>query len=537
MTSEMKRVNTLYRVSTTKQVDVIKDDIPMQRIACREFAERNGWVVTHEFEEKGISGSKVSAEKRDAIQDLKECALRQEFDILLVFMFDRLGRIDSETPFVLEWFTTHGIEVWSVNEGQQRMETHADRLMNFIRFWLAAGESEKTSIRVKTRLRQMTSEGIYTGGSIMYGYQLVYKGRKNKKGQDMRDLAIHPEEMEVVKRLFRLTIMEGYGTHQLAKMLNDEGLRTHNGAKFQSKGIYRILTNIIYTGYILSGGVCSERQEDLQSVSDEDFLRVQEIFKDRAIKDAEKRTIALTNRGKALLSGNVFCMHCGCRMATSRSIEVYEDAEGNTHDYGHIRYICYHRSRRLNDCDGATTYNADKIDAAVMVVIRNIFSRIGGCPQEEQIQSAYKKRMEENHLLQKRLDLSLKKDYQQLEVLRDEIGKALLGDSIYSSDDLQTAIQRLKDRISQSETKLAELQAEDAEKKAISDSIVPAYRQFKSWAEEFEEAPLNVKKMIVGQLFDRVEVGKGYQIRLVMNMTYRQFCENWNGDEWVIDAA
>ena len=57
----MKRVANLYRVSTKKQVDLVKDDIPMQRIACREFAERQGWTVVIEKEEKGISGFKVSA--------------------------------------------------------------------------------------------------------------------------------------------------------------------------------------------------------------------------------------------------------------------------------------------------------------------------------------------------------------------------------------------------------------------------------------------------------------------------------------------
>ncbi|MBR3998233.1 MAG: recombinase family protein, partial [Clostridia bacterium] len=94
----MKRVYTLYRVSTAKQVDVTKDDIPMQRIACHEFADhQQGWEILREFEEKGISGFKVSAEKRDAIQDLKEAALAREFDVLLVFMFDRLGRIENET--------------------------------------------------------------------------------------------------------------------------------------------------------------------------------------------------------------------------------------------------------------------------------------------------------------------------------------------------------------------------------------------------------------------------------------------------------
>lgn len=71
----MKRVYALYRVSTVKQVDRMtsghsKDDIPMQKIACHEFAKRqNEWEIIKEFEEKGVSGFKVSAEKRDAIQD------------------------------------------------------------------------------------------------------------------------------------------------------------------------------------------------------------------------------------------------------------------------------------------------------------------------------------------------------------------------------------------------------------------------------------------------------------------------------------
>ena len=103
----MKRVYCLYRVSTKKQVSkvmdygIVKDDIPMQKQACRAFADSHGWIIVKEFEEKGVSGFKVSAKNRDAIQDLKEAALREEFNILLVFMFDRIGRIDDETPFVV----------------------------------------------------------------------------------------------------------------------------------------------------------------------------------------------------------------------------------------------------------------------------------------------------------------------------------------------------------------------------------------------------------------------------------------------------
>ena len=95
-----KRVYTLYRVSTIGQVE--KDDIPMQKEACHEFAERQGWEIVKEFSEKGVSGFKKSAKDRDQLQLLQQAAAAGEFDVLLVFMFDRLGRRDDETPFIVE---------------------------------------------------------------------------------------------------------------------------------------------------------------------------------------------------------------------------------------------------------------------------------------------------------------------------------------------------------------------------------------------------------------------------------------------------
>lgn len=524
----MKRVYTLYRVSTTRQVDVVKDDIPMQRIACHEFADRfPDWEIIQEFEEKGISGYKVSASKRDAIIDLREAAERKEFDVLLVFMFDRLGRKEDETPFVLQWFVEQGIEMWSVNEGQQKLESHGDKLMNFIRFWQASGESEKTSIRVKTRLQQMTEEGLYTGGNYPHGYQLVSSGRKNKKGHEMRDLAIDPVEAEVVRRIFRMTVYEGYGSHQLADMLNGEGHRTHGGALFQCNNILRILKNPIYIGHLKNGAVQSERIESLQIVPDDQFEMAQKILAERARRSDDKRTIAMRNQGRALLSGNIFCGHCGCRLATSRYRETRRQKDGTVSEIEYGRYVCYHKSRGLNDCDGATTYKADKIDKAVIEMMRDIFSKISGCPEEEKIKSAYNKMMAANHTMQQKLEQDLQKKRKQLETLREEIAKVLEGESIFSQDDLTSSLQKLKTDIADYEEKLTQLKDEDLQKKETANNIIPAYQQFKSWAEEFDDASFEAKKMIAGQLIKRVEVKKGYILNIELNITYQQFLEGW----------
>ena len=135
----MNRVYCLYRVSTVQQLH--KDDIPMQRQACQEFAAARGWKIIKEFYEKGISGFKTPTADRRVLQQIKKDAKQHEFDILLVFMFDRLGRRDSETPFFVEDLSMLGIEIWSAREGQQRFESHADKLINYIRYWQASGES------------------------------------------------------------------------------------------------------------------------------------------------------------------------------------------------------------------------------------------------------------------------------------------------------------------------------------------------------------------------------------------------------------
>jgi len=79
----MKRVICLYRVSTAGQVD--HDDIPMQRLACREYVSfHEDWEIVDEISEMGVSGYKVSTNDRDAIMEIKKRASKRQFDVLLV---------------------------------------------------------------------------------------------------------------------------------------------------------------------------------------------------------------------------------------------------------------------------------------------------------------------------------------------------------------------------------------------------------------------------------------------------------------------
>lgn len=60
------------------------------------------------------------------------------------------------------------------------------------------------------------------------------------------------------------------------------------------------------------------------------------------------------------------------------------------------------------------------------------------------------------------------------------------------------------------------------------ESIKPLYDNFKNWADEFDDSTMEQKKMIIAQLVDRIEVGRDYKVSILFNMTYKQFCDNWN---------
>ena len=502
--SDAPRAGLAYRVSTKGQVD--HDDIPMQKIECRKFCVQHGWRVVVEKSEKGVSGSKVSAQKRDAIQYFKTIAENGEIDILLLYIFDRLGRIESETPFVLEWFVKHGVQVW-----------------NYIRFWQAAGESEKIAERVSTRIRQLNSSGYYSGGTVPYGYRAVHKGRTNKKGLPVKDLEIEPAEATIVQELFGKTAYEGQSSYALADLLNQRGLRTHSGAKFTSNHILRIIRHEGYTGYIITRSVRSQHIPELQIVDAELFKEANKMVSLRCNANAEARKIAQKAENNTLLAGIVYCAHCGARMSGFMHMDRYKLKNGKVVEALKPKYNCFQRAQHLRKCDGQALYLADQVDAIVLNVARELFGSIQRSPRdrmmEEKIRQEYKGKQKQKRTLEKKLQ-----DCEHaLERYENEVLKCLEGQSSFTEEMLARLIAKAENELKIARREYAAAVLAVDNEKEIARKIKECYSRFCGWAEEFEMASLARKRVILSQLFERVEVGRGYEVTVHVNMSYQQF--------------
>lgn len=292
--------------------------------------------------------------------------------------------------------------------------------MNYIRFWQASGESIKTSVRIKTRMQQLTLEGKYNGGPVPYGYKKVKSGEIGKKGQELYKLAIEPEEAEIVSLIFEKTIKEGYGSHRLAELLNKKGLRTHQGCKFQSNTINRILKSKLYCGYLVSGETTSPLVKELQIVDESVFDSVQNIIHQRIAKNAE-RTIPLNTKGKTLLSGNIFCAHCGSHLIVTRYQDKYMRKDGTEYKVDQLKYTCYHKTRKLSNCDGQTSYIAETIDKAVVGVLNDLFKKIKEIPKDKALEKKYKSQIGVCKSKYQKIESEVEKLSNQLRTLKMEI--------------------------------------------------------------------------------------------------------------------
>ncbi len=378
-------------------------------------------------------------------------------------------------------------------------------------------------MRVKTRLGQLVEEGRFTGGAAVFGYRFVKSGIITKKGRELVALEIVPEEAAIVQYIFKKTVEEGYGTWRICNLLNAQGYKTHSGAKLQANTINRMLRNHIYTGHYVRGGKKSTLLENLKIIDESLFEEAQKILEARNAINAKKSSIAYTTRGAALLGGNIFCAHCGCKMHAVSYQDPVILADGTRKVYRGITYICPNRARKRGECAGQSQYKSTKIDEAVLALLHEVFERIRGTSKDETLKEKYEETVREK----KKQYNSLLKEYEReqliMQKLVESVGKAMIGTSTLSLETLNAAINLEKEKLARLEKQIPETLKSVNDEREMLDSLDTYYKNFISWADEFDQAPHERKKMIICNLIKKIMIGKDYHLDIILNMDYQQF--------------
>ena len=526
-TGKKPRVVLLYRASSKQQTSKsindkgeVENDIPLQRNILKPWAEEQGWEFVDELVEGGVSGFKVSAENRSEIQKLKLMAVRGEFDILGIYMSDRLGRIAAETPLIIEFLNRYGIKVISYREGLIGGQQHSDKLLTYIRYWQAEGESLKTSARVTDAIEQLVKNGRWRGGPAPYGYRMVVKGTLNSRGRPIFDIEIDPSQAEVVKKIFKMYATDNYGLKAIAQHLNDKETLTQTGLMWCGSYIHKILTYKFYIGVYELGKHSNKRKnckrqevivsppmEHLRIVDDGLFNEVQRLLKANANPRGEVRA---TRRGSLLLTGVLFCGECGNKMTSVNIVNKKKRNGEETEDYENRYYRCrsYQNPKTGRPKCGTKMHRAESIEKWVNDDIRTFITELDKEKLLGSFNDVLELQLKEAQDAYKRYNLAAKQCEKEIGKLKDEVMRVIMGESKFSEDMLTGMLTAKEKDLAEFEGKMALKQDEIESLELEIQKRKGIVEELDTWVQRYESSSLMDKKDMVITIVEKISVHK-----------------------------
>lgn len=233
-TSSLPRYAAAYiRVSTDEQAELSPDS---QIEEIRKYAQREGLILLndHVYVDAGISGKK--AERRPEFMRMIAQAKAEDcpFSVILLWKFSRFARNQEESIFYKSILRSKcGVEVVSITE--PLLAGPFGSLIERIIEWMDEFYSIRLSQEVK---RSMTVNA--QRGKLQASPSFGYRAEGGK-------LIPLPEEAAHVRRIFD-SFVAGSGLWNIAKELNDQGVRTHRGNPFENRTIEYIIRNPVYIG-------------------------------------------------------------------------------------------------------------------------------------------------------------------------------------------------------------------------------------------------------------------------------------------------
>jgi len=151
----MKRAAIYARVSTSGQT------VSNQLDELRKVAERHGWEIVHEYKDRGVSGAK-GRDKRPQFDQMLKAANRREFDIIMSWSVDRLGRSLQHLVEFLGDIQHKGVDLYL---DQQNIDTSTPSGKAMFQMVGVFAEFERSMIqeRVKAGLARARKEGKRLG--------------------------------------------------------------------------------------------------------------------------------------------------------------------------------------------------------------------------------------------------------------------------------------------------------------------------------------------------------------------------------------
>lgn len=543
----MKRVRMLLRVSSNQQLEA-DGDLSVQRQLVKDYIfSQSDWQLDEkEYFEGSNSGYKNAVADRNILQEALQDAKAKEYDILVVYKDDRIGRRMWEIGAYVMSLKSFGVDIYTVKDGCISPESDdiMGQMMLALRYGNAQKSSSDTGMRVKDTAQKLVQKGKFMGGKAPYGYKLELSGEVSKHGRALHHLVVVPEQAEVVKYIYELSLHKEFGAAKIARILNEHEVYKNRAPRdvWKCGTIVSILTNPIYAGYTaykrrerIEGRyhklesrdwIYAEKPDPEITIIDENvWNRTQDTRKqrgDKYIKSPENKDVTVIRRNSGMLAliDVLHCGYCGRKMTN-----------GSRYNYWTIKDTGERRTSKIAiyKCQNAwsgvphnktSQYRADQIEP---IVFEALAEYIGKLQENENVFT----QIEENQNRQKVIKQSelvreqseLKNIQNKIAVMESNIPNAMTGDYPLSLEELADIIRKHRELEKKHKGIVEEKKAELDAMKVSMDDWESIRSRIPTWQDVFWNADTTTKRVLVDKLIERIDITRdNINIRFKINL-------------------
>lgn len=432
------KVNTPYsvmsgivRVAAYARVSTDKDDqansFESQVKYFKEFIEKQeNWQLVDIYSDDGISGT--STHKRVGFNSMIDDVMSGKIDFIITKEVSRFARNTVDTLQVTRELKEKGVGVYFMLDNINTLDKDGELRLTLMAS-LAQEESRKTSERVKWGQKRQMEKGVVFGRDLL--------GYKVKEGK----LYLVEDEAEIVRKIFHKYLVEGKGTHIIARELKEEGIKPYDPdgrAKYKNDWsntqILRVLRNEKYVGDLCQKKTYTKSfldhkkrynrgQEETIYLTDHhpEIAIISRDMWDATQAELQRRTTTAEQKSKHSnrywASGKIFCGVCGERFVN----KIKKTSVGTSRAWNCMNHIKPHAFREV-ECS-MSEWASDRSMKNIVLYILNI-------------------------LVENRDELKA-------EIVK-EISQLNLEEKVKSTDDIQDKI----DRLEQKKLKLIDIRTE-----------------------------------------------------------------------------
>ncbi len=553
-TEAIKRARMLLRVSSEQQLDADGDlDVQRQLVSDYVYQHKDWKLDEKEYFEGGISGYKNSVEDREALQEAYKDAQNKEYDILVVYKDDRIGRRMWEIGYYVMALKSLGVDIYTVKDGCISPETNdiMGQMVLALRYGNAQKSSSDTGMRVKDTAQKLVAGGKFMGGKAPYGYRLEDSGKLSNHGRLLKKLVICPDEAEIVKYIYSLSLNMEFGSVKIAKVLNEnEKYRQLSPKKenWQGGTITSILTNPIYSGRVaykrrerINGKyhtlkskdwiIADEPNEAIRIIDDNTWNRVQEkraLRASRYTKKLENQNVTVISRNNGMLPliDILHCGYCGCKMVNGSKYNYWTIKDTGERRTSKIPIYKCNQAWQGVPHDKTKQFRADKVDGVVFNILSGYIDKL---QENEDIFQLIKQKQGEE---QRKKESELSKEKKKLEKIRNEIDfmnskipEAMTGSYDMSLKRLMSMIEEHEKREQVQQDKVNQIKSEIEQSSVSMNEWVESQQKLLTWKKIFLNADVSRKRVLANKLIERIDIRKG-NINIRFKIDSREFLQS-----------